>query len=76
MAKWAKRKHKGINRMAILFGSVLGFAIGVIGCLFFGMSLAMAFGVYLGCGIGVGALKVFYGAAIKVLAPVEQPVIA
>ena len=46
--------------VAILLGSLLGFFTGVIGFIFFDMSLAAAVGIYILSGVGMGALTTGY----------------
>ncbi len=58
--------------VAILVGSVLGLFAGLVGFLFFGMSLASAFALYLMCGIGMGTLTTLCTVVACLLSPKSQ----
>lgn len=43
-----------MTAIALVFGSILGFIAGVVGWVFWDMSIGSAFGVYLGTALGFG----------------------
>lgn len=58
--------------VAILLGSILGSVTGLIGFLFFGMSLTNAIGLYFCSGVGIGILTTGYNVALCVLSSRNQ----
>ncbi len=58
--------------VAILIGSVLGFFAGLIGFLFFGISLTSAIALYLICGIGMGLITTLSTVVACLLSPKAQ----